>query len=143
MRPHKTRRIGHQADVTYFKPQGIPMKDLQEAILPLDCLEAMRLADVEGLYHQDAAERMGVSRATFGRILERGRTIVASALIDGHALSIGGGPVEHVACGHGRGMGRGKGRGMGRGNGPGKGRGRGGGGGRGQGRRNRNETKES
>ena len=123
MRPHKMRRVGHRSDITVFKPQGVPMRSLEELDLPLDCLEAMRLADVEGLYHQEAAERMGISRATFGRILERGRKIVATALIEGKGLSIGGGPVEHVRpgrrCGQGRGQGRGggRGRGMGRPNG--------------------------
>ena len=136
MRPHKTRRIGRRANVTYFKPQGIPMKELREVDLPLDCLEAMRLADIEGLYHQDAAEQMGVSRATLGRILERGRTITATALIEGHALSIGGGPVEHVAPGRGGRRGRGRGRGC-----AGTGRGRRGGG-CGPGRGNRNDKKE-
>jgi uncharacterized protein len=115
MRPHKTRRICHRADVTYFKPQGIPMRDLQEVVLPLDCLEAIRLADVEGLYHQEASEQMGVSRATFGRILERGRALVAAALINGAALRIGGGAVEHVNQGRGRGRGCGRGPGCGRG----------------------------
>lgn len=69
------------------------MRELQVVGLDLDGLEALRLADLEGLYHEAAAERMGVSRATFGRILAEARALVAEALTAGKALRIGGGPV--------------------------------------------------
>lgn len=58
-----------------------------------DELEALRLADLEGLYQETAAERMGVSRATFGRILTRARAAVAEALVGGKVLVIGEAPV--------------------------------------------------
>lgn len=61
--------------------------------MTLDELEALRLADLEGLYQEDAAARMGVSRPTLGRILEAGRRKVAEALVLGKALRIEGGPV--------------------------------------------------
>jgi hypothetical protein len=61
--------------------------------LRLDELEALRLADLEGLYHQQAAERMGVSRATFGRILGSARRKVARALVEEAVLAVGEGPV--------------------------------------------------
>ncbi len=64
------------------------MTDLEESILGLDEFEALRLADLEGLYHADAAARMGVSRATFGRILANARRIVADALVGGKAIGI-------------------------------------------------------
>jgi hypothetical protein len=56
--------------------------------LYLDELEAIRLADLEGLYHEQGAERMGVSRATFGRILEGARRKIAGVLVQGQALRI-------------------------------------------------------
>jgi hypothetical protein len=59
----------------------------------LDELEAIRLADVEGLYQDAAAERMGVSRQTYARILSRGRHVVAACLVEGRALVVGTGPV--------------------------------------------------
>jgi predicted DNA-binding protein (UPF0251 family) len=62
--------------------------------MTLDELEALRLADLLGLYHEEAAGRMGVSRATFGRIVERARRKSAEALVEGKALRIEGGPVE-------------------------------------------------
>jgi len=64
------------------------MRDLREEVLAADELEAVRLADVEGLYRADGAERMKVSRQTFDRILKRGRATIARALIGGQALRI-------------------------------------------------------
>jgi len=62
-------------------------------MLRLDELEALRLADLEGLYQEAAAERMGVSRATFARTLGRARAAVARAVIDEKLLIVGDGPV--------------------------------------------------
>ena len=54
----------------------------------MDEVEALRLADYEGLYHENAAQRMKISRATFGRILGQARHKVAEALLKGKALRI-------------------------------------------------------
>lgn len=72
----------------YFKPRGIPLFQLEEISLSLDELEAIRLADDEGRYHEDAATAMKVSRATFGRILNKARSKVAEAIVHGKALRI-------------------------------------------------------
>lgn len=69
------------------------MGQIREIKLSLDELEALRLADREGLYQAEAAERMGVSRATFARIVSAGRAKVAEALVEGYALSIEGGEI--------------------------------------------------
>jgi predicted DNA-binding protein (UPF0251 family) len=87
-RPKKCRHVRCQTNAYYFKPRGIPLVDLEEVVLNADELEAIRLADYEGLYHEAAATEMGISRATFGRILEEGRKKVADALINGKALRI-------------------------------------------------------
>jgi hypothetical protein len=86
-----------------FKPIGIPRVELVEVNMTLDEYEALRLADLEGLYQDDAAGRMGVSRATFGRILRSAHRKVAETLTHGLALRIEGGPVAW----HGRRKGRG------------------------------------
>ena len=75
----------------YFKPRGVPLMDLAEVTLAFEELEALRLAHQEGLYQQDAAERMGVSRATFGRVLDAAHRKVTEALVGGLALRIEGG----------------------------------------------------
>ncbi len=90
-RPPRCRRIAQQPDATYFKPRGIPIHELEEVVLTLDELEALRLADKEGMYQDQAAERMKISRPTFGRIIEAARRKVADALAEGKALRIEGG----------------------------------------------------
>lgn len=90
-RPHKKRIVSHNPGVSYFKPRGIPMVKLLECRLTIDECEALRLADYEGFSHEDAGEKMGVSRATFGRIIEKARKTVADALINGKAIRIEGG----------------------------------------------------
>ena len=62
--------------------------NLEEISLHLDELEAIRLADQEKLYHEEAASKMKISRATFGRILDEARRKVAEAIIQGKALRI-------------------------------------------------------
>jgi len=87
-RPTKPRRIHGDPRARHFKPQGVPLRDLQEIALEHDELEALRLADLEGLSHEDVGAGMEVSRATAGRILSRARAKVARALIEGLAIRI-------------------------------------------------------
>jgi predicted DNA-binding protein (UPF0251 family) len=70
---------------------------LEEVVLSFDEFEAIRLADLEALYQDKAAEKMGISRQTFGRIIESARQKVAEALVRGKALKIEGGAIE-IAC---------------------------------------------
>lgn len=87
-RPLCPRHVAHRAPCNFFKPAGIPLYDLEEVFLAADELEALRLADGEGLYSVDAAGCMKVSRQTFDRILRRARRKVARALTQGWALRI-------------------------------------------------------
>jgi len=87
-RPKKLRCVRCKPDATYFKPRGIPLIKLEEISITMDELEAIRLADYEGLYHEDAAERMKISRQTFGRILYEAHKRVAECLLKGKALKI-------------------------------------------------------
>ena len=91
-----------------FKPAGVPASQLVEIVLEIDELESVRLADLEGLYQEDAAEQMNVSRQTFGRIVSSARKKVAQALVQGMSLRIEGGEIEMaeqrsfvcLECGH-------------------------------------------
>ncbi|MGE9292630.1 MAG: DUF134 domain-containing protein [Puniceicoccales bacterium] len=94
MRPKKQRCIRCELTATVFKPRGVPTCELQMVVLEPDELEALRLADVERLHHEEAGARMGISRATFGRILERARGKTARALIEGHAIQTSEAPAE-------------------------------------------------
>lgn len=80
---------------TLFKPSGVPCAQLEEITLSVEGLEALRLADLEGLGMDTAACLMGVSRHTFGRVLRKARREVAQALCTGNALRVEGG-VYHV-----------------------------------------------
>ncbi len=93
-RPHCPRRIATLPGVVFFKPAGIPLRELEERILPLDEFEALRLADVEGMAQIDAARLMGISRQTFSRILGRARKTVATCMTQGMAVRIEGGVVH-------------------------------------------------
>ncbi|HHY97519.1 MAG TPA: DUF134 domain-containing protein [Firmicutes bacterium] len=106
-RPPKFRRVEFLPEVTVFKPAGVPTRDLEEIILSVEELEAIRLKDLEGLEQEDCAERMQVSRPTFQRVLSLAREKVATALVEGKALRVEGGnyrlAVRHFkcrACGH-------------------------------------------
>jgi len=87
-RPPCPRTITHSPPSTYFKPAGIPLRELQEISLAADELEAVRLADERDLYNVDAAKQMQVSRQTFDRILRKAHAKIAQALVHGHALKI-------------------------------------------------------
>lgn len=87
-RPKKNRCVRCKPDTTYFKPRGIPLYELDEISISIDELEAIRLADYEKLYHEEAAERMKISRQTFGRILNEAHKKVAECLLKGKALKI-------------------------------------------------------
>ncbi|BDU77319.1 DUF134 domain-containing protein [Mesoterricola sediminis] len=93
------KRVEEMPGVSYFKPRAVPLAELREVVLGVEELEALRLAHREGLYHQDAAARMGISRATFGRVLESAHRKVTEALVDGCALRIEGGAFRLIDAG--------------------------------------------
>lgn len=93
-RPIRHRKIGHWPEYTSFKPAGIPGHQLEEVILNLDELEAVRLADFLGLYQDEAARHMNISRQTFGNLLNDAHHKIADCLITGKSLKIEGGEVE-------------------------------------------------
>lgn len=93
-RPRKRRIVARPRRSTIFKPAGVALHKLQQVRLLAEELEALRLADLEGLTQAQAAERMGVSRSTLQRILARARRQVALALSDQQALYIEGQTVD-------------------------------------------------
>jgi predicted DNA-binding protein (UPF0251 family) len=90
-RPPKCRRVEFLPQLTYFKPAGVSMKDLTEVVLSVEELEAVRLKDLMGLEQEACAEKMGVSRPTYHRILSSARQKIAEALINGKAIRVEGG----------------------------------------------------
>ena len=90
-RPPKPRFVQTRPVVDAFLPDPVSPGGREEVMLSVEGLEAIRLNDFEGLDQERAANRMNVSRQTFGRILAEARSTVAEALVMGKVLRIGGG----------------------------------------------------
>ncbi len=87
-RPKKCRMIGEMPEVLFFKPRGIPTRDLEIVELSMDELEAIKLKDLAGLSQEECARKMSISRPTFHRILKDARRKIADALINGKAIKL-------------------------------------------------------
>ncbi len=88
VRPRKIRRIRSNPDVLYFKPRGIPLKSLEEEILSVDEVEALRLYHVNDLDQITSASRMNISQSTFHRLVQSAEKKLACAIIQGKAIRI-------------------------------------------------------
>ncbi len=100
-RPKRLRHLASAPPVHCFHPADDEHCYMQRdiIILSMDEFESLRLADLECHSQELAAKKMGISRATFGRIIEAGRSKVARALVEGCRLEISGGS---FMFGHGR-----------------------------------------
>ncbi|MGM5488477.1 MAG: DUF134 domain-containing protein [Nanobdellota archaeon] len=106
-RPHSRRKVCRKPQVEYFKPAGIPLKDIQEVSITIDEYEAFRLKDQLALDQTEASEKMDVSQPTFHRLLLAARRKVSDALVNGKAIRIEGGHYSYCDDGcdwQGRGM---------------------------------------
>lgn len=77
-----------EPDVYYFKPQGIPLRELEEVVLLPDELEALKLYEVDGLEQVGASKKMKISQPTFARLLGSANKKIAEAIIKGKAILI-------------------------------------------------------
>lgn len=87
-RPRNPRCLKFNPSVYYFKPQGIPMIQLEEVILLPDELETIKLYGVDGLDQTEAAKEMAISQPTFARLLGSANKKIADAIISGKAIRI-------------------------------------------------------
>jgi predicted DNA-binding protein (UPF0251 family) len=87
-RPKIRRCLYFKPNVYYFKPQGIPLRLLEEIALEADELEALKLYEVDGLEQIEAAKKMKISQPTFARILDKAVKKIAEAIIRGKAIKI-------------------------------------------------------
>lgn len=90
-RPKCPRRIENAPEVTYFKPRGVPISELEVVSIAVEEIEALRLVDREGLQQEEAARMMGISRRAFWEDIQNARAKVALALTTGKAIEIKGG----------------------------------------------------
>jgi uncharacterized protein len=87
-RPRLCRRIGFNPNITYFKPQGVPMRELEMVELTAEEVEALRLRNTEDLEQEEAAKKMNTSQSTFQRILSSAYKKITEAIIEGKAIKI-------------------------------------------------------
>ena len=88
------RKVSSIPLITYFKPAGIRLSELEEVNLLIEEAEAIRLKDLEGLEQEECAQKMNISRSTFSRLLDSSRHKIADALLNGKAIRIEGGNFE-------------------------------------------------
>ena len=104
VRPAKPRFVRGPLWIDYFKPSGVPLSVLEEIVLRVEELEAIKLKDLEDLDQEECAKKMKISRGTFQRILNSAKKKIADALVNGKAIKVEGGNYKMPIA---RGMGRG------------------------------------
>ncbi len=87
-RPKSPRKIDFTPKAFYFKPWGIPLRNLQVEFLSPEELEVLRLKNIQNLHQEQCARKMGISQSTFQRILVSANKKITSALISGKAIRI-------------------------------------------------------
>ncbi|MBT4858318.1 DUF134 domain-containing protein [Candidatus Woesearchaeota archaeon] len=90
-RPRRLRNVCFNPEATYFKPAGVRKKELDQVVITIDELEAVRLKDYEDIDQNQAAEKMNISQPTFHRLVKDARKKIADAIINGKAIKIRGG----------------------------------------------------
>jgi len=78
----------HEIGCEYFKPVGVPLRELEEVVLEREEVEALKLSKVDELDQKVAAESMGISQATFARIMAKANRKVAEAICEGKAIKL-------------------------------------------------------
>ncbi len=88
MRPRFRRRLGVSFREIYFKPRGIPLRELEEINITDEELETLRLRYIENIDQEDAAKRMGISQSQYQRDISSTLEKITRALVEGYAISI-------------------------------------------------------
>ena len=102
VRPRLCRRINSEPNVTYFKPRGVPLFELEESILTIEEFEAVRLKDLEGFEQEECAKKMNISQPTFHRLVLSARKKIADGIVNGKAIKIEGGSYKVMGFDRGR-----------------------------------------
>jgi len=87
-RPRLCRKITFNPEVTYFKPQGVPLRNLEIVELSAEEIEAYLWRYGNNLEQLEAAKKMRTSQSTYQRILYSAHKKIAEALIYGKAIKI-------------------------------------------------------
>lgn len=87
-RPKLFRKIKLNPKVNFYKPQGIPLNQLDIVEINHEEWEALRLKNVEGLNQIEASKIMETSQSTFQRILFSAQKKISEAIVNGKAIKI-------------------------------------------------------
>ncbi len=87
-RPRSRRKVSYCPCVTYFKPRGVPLRDLRVVKLNEEEVEALRLKNIKNFNQIECAEKMNTSQSTFQRIINSAYEKISVALVDGMAIEI-------------------------------------------------------
>lgn len=87
-RPRCRHRLHGTPSVNFYKPQGVPLRNLKIIQLTLEEWEALRLKHVENLDQTQSAKKMGVSQSTLQRILSSAQNKTGQAIVKGWAIRI-------------------------------------------------------
>lgn len=87
-RPRRPRRIHGTPTAFFYKPQGVPLRQLEVIEISLDEFEAMRLKNVQKLQQIECAKEMHISQSTFQRILSDALEKIGIAITQGKAIRI-------------------------------------------------------
>lgn len=88
MRKRSKRRLGFQFNEMYFKPRGIPLRELNEVGITDEELETLRLRFLEKIDQEEAAKQMGISQSQYQRDISLVLEKITTALVEGCAISI-------------------------------------------------------
>jgi len=88
MRTRGRRRVRHSFKEVYYKPRGIPLRELEEVSISDEEMETLRLRYVEKLSQSEAAERMGISQSQYQRDLTQAIEKITVAMMEGNAINI-------------------------------------------------------
>ncbi len=87
-RPRLRRRLLSTPRVTFYKPQGIPLRSLEVVELTCEEWESLRLKYMEGLDQTESAKKMATSQSTLQRILSSAQKKLGQAVVKGFAIKI-------------------------------------------------------
>lgn len=87
-RPRRPRRLRFNPKALYLKPQGVPLRELDEVVITHDEVEALKLYHADKLEQKKAAKSMNISQPTFSRTLDSVYNKLSEALIEGKAIKI-------------------------------------------------------
>lgn len=87
-RPRGWKHIAQNPKVTFYKPQGIPLKSLEIIEITHEEWEVLRLKHVENLNQTDSAETMKTSQSSLQRLLTSAQQKIGKAIVEGKAIRI-------------------------------------------------------